>query len=220
MRIEKIYPGKNHDDILIMGTGPSVFYSMDKVKSYCEDKNPTIVGVNGVLHGILEIMGKSFKTRDPNGNDIFVDCSNIKHIVPHILFSFLLRKDKNTVDGVRILKDKDRLTKKCDLFKNFILNHKKDIIKRNISLLCPNNRAFKIVKKRKSYGYKLYGQAKWSYKKSFEFDPFPKAYKGKKGTCRLRDMEKIEDIYNEEIKFKVGHGGEYLLGLLVNAQKV
>jgi len=218
MKIKKVYPGKKHDNILIMGTGPSVFYNMAKVKAFCENTNPTIIGVNGALHGILSLRGETFQTTDPNGDDIFVDCSDIDSVIPHILFSFLLRRDKNTVDGIRILKDKDRATKKCDLFKNFILNHKKAIIDRDISLLCPDDRSFKIVKKRKAYGYKKYGQAKWSYSKSLEFAAFPSEYKGKKGTCRLGDIKGVKDLYDKEIKFKVGHGGEYLLAWAIGQQ--
>ena len=211
MNIEEIYQGKSHDNILIIGTGPSVFYNMAKIKDYCKQYNPTIIGVNGVLHGLLSIQGKEYQTKDPNGNDILVDCKDIESVIPHILFSFLLRKDKNTVDGVRIKKDKDRLKKDCDLFKAFILKHKKQILEKNISLLCPDNSSRRIVKKRKKYGFKQYGHVKWNYKKSFVFAVHPRGYKGKKSSHPLGKICSVKDIFDKEIKFKAGHGGEYLL---------
>ena len=215
MKIENIYPGKNHDNILIMGTGPSVFYNMSKVKTYCEKYNPTVIGVNGALHGILTIKDKIHHTKDLDGNNIQLDCQDIDKTIPHILFTFLLRKDKNTVSGERIINDKDRAVKNCDLFKYFILKHKKDIISRNITLLCPNDRACKIIKKKKAYGYKLYGQSNWSYKNSIKFVAFPSGYNGKKGTYPLTSIKDVKDLYDDEIKFKINHGGEYLLAWVV-----
>ncbi len=211
MKISDIYHGKKHDNILIIGTGPSVFYNIAKVKSYCKKFDPTIVGVNGALHGILTIKDQLYHTKDPNGKDVTVDCRDIDCVLPHILFTFLLRKDKNTVSGRRIHKDKDRASLSCDLFKHFILKHKRTIINRSITLLCPDDRACKIVKKRKAYGYKLYGQARWTYLNSLRFSPFPTGYTGRKGTHPLPRITKPEDIYDGNIKFKPGHGGEYLL---------
>lgn len=210
LEVGKIYPGKKHDHILVLGTGPSVFYNLPVIQKYVEQYSPTIVGINGCFYGLHALSGKTHTCVDPNGAPVKIDAANITSVLPHILFSFLLRRDKNTVHGSRIDNDKDR-GNSSDLFKYFILRRKGAIIRNRTALLCPSDRSCKINHVRKAYGWKKYGQAKWDYDKYFEFDVFPPGYKkGKKG-FGLKRAVSIADIYDGSIKFRPGHGGEYVL---------
>lgn len=173
-------------NILIMGTGPSIFYNINKVKEYIKEMNPFIIGINGYLFGLRKMQN---------------EVGNISSLFPNLLISFLTHKEKFTPNGER-----KRFGEKYDLFRHFIFKQKKYIISNNIILLCPNNKSLKYKKE--------YGQAKWvNYSNYCEFPVWPRNYKKNKINFKFGDKVKYPNDFfcDGYITFKVNHGGEYVL---------
>ena len=200
--------GDPNPNLLIIGSGPSVFYNMRRLKKYINSVKPIIIGINGYLHGIRYLAGKRYHETMPNGEMGKVSVGEIRSLIPHVMISFCKRNDGYTSNGEQ-KKGRERKDADTDLFRHFIENHKRVITKNNIALMCPTQRTGKHVKHK-------HGRAnQWGYENYFEFDLFPAKYtKATWKKFQLKDVEKLEPaaLYDKgRIQFRPRHGGEYVL---------
>ncbi len=108
---------KDSKNVLILGSGPSIYNNMSNLKSYCEKYDPLIIGINGCFHGML-----SLKENEKIDTD---------SLLPHVLFSFYKRNEKFAPTGEKSTRPKHKI------YKNFIVNRQQAIINRGTALICP-----------------------------------------------------------------------------------
>ncbi len=197
---------KRSQNILVLGTGPSILYNFPKISQYIKKHNPVIIGVNGCLYGLRRIADQIHKVKLPDGRDVEIDTHEMFY--PNVLFSFFHSRERITTEGV-IRKKSGPDTK---LFDRFIMDQKDFIIKQGIQLACPTR------KSRKGTHGKVYRQAGWKgYKGYFEHDIFPlgftTAISSRMSTFNMENFRNYKEWFDKKnrIVFRPKHGGEYVL---------